>query len=461
MANPHPVTYDKEFARKVAALSIRDVLALSRISAVIKPEWVENQIVADVVDVAINYFKKFQKKPTRLVLRKECGRDVMESAAVQRLWRIDISDKEFVLDHLSNFARKCAIRAAVLDCAKLIKDEEDVDYVGIVSQAVQTGTDFGDMGMSLADLPSRLNYYALGENTSDLIPTGMAHIDRVMHGLGPGELGIFMGPTGSGKSFALMNVGLNAVIGSGRFKVVHFTFELSERKLMRRYDKCISGKHHALLATAPKDFIKELKKQHLLKVHGDVRVKHYPNKTCTINHMAVYLDALEAVEDFVPDLVIVDYLDEMRAVERYAEKRDQLAAITRDLRRFAGERKVPVWTATQANRAATTKKTIRKEDIGESYEKAQVADVIITICQTPEEYHEKRMRLFLAKMRDAAGERTVQAEVDFARGLIRTVGVEDTVDTTRGEDRAGRKPSNDTDERDAKIEARMKSKKRA
>ena len=66
---------------------------------------------------------------------------------------------------------------------------------------------------SVCPWPTRTNASATtsqGEVTDDLIPTGMEHLDRILKGLGPGELGLFMAPTGGGKSFALVNVGLNA-----------------------------------------------------------------------------------------------------------------------------------------------------------------------------------------------------------------------------------------------------------
>ena len=72
-----PVTYDKDYARKVAALLLRSDRGAARIAPLIAPEWVEDQIMADVVDVACGYFKKYKKRPTKLVLKKECGKDIV------------------------------------------------------------------------------------------------------------------------------------------------------------------------------------------------------------------------------------------------------------------------------------------------------------------------------------------------------------------------------------------------
>lgn len=455
-----PVTYDRDFAKKVVALLLRDDHAAARILPLLKPEWVEDQILADVADVALKYLRDFSKRPTKLVLTKECGKDVMQSRAVRRLWRMDLSDRQYVLNHLIGFARKQAVKGAVVKCAEELKaGRESEALVSRLQEALATGTDLTDLGMSLGDLDSRIGYYAQGLVTDDLIPTGMEDVDRLMNGgLGPGELGLFMAPTGGGKSFALVNVAVNAVIGANRYKVLYITIELSEKKLLRRVDKLIAGADHKLLATMPRKFMKRLRRHHRLKVHGDLRVKFFPSKSLNTNQIKAYLKALEITDDFKPDMIVVDYLDEMRAVERYQEKRDQLAAIARDLRRLAGELQIPVWSATQANRAATSKKTIRKEDIGESYEKAQVADAIITICCTPEEYEDGRMRLFMAKMRDSASERTVQARFDFARGIIVTEGINAPVGVNEG--RKKRRGDADEDARDKAIAERMSKRKR-
>lgn len=51
-----PVTCDEGFSRRVAALALRDDAACARISAMIEPEWVEDQLVADVLNVGIKCF---------------------------------------------------------------------------------------------------------------------------------------------------------------------------------------------------------------------------------------------------------------------------------------------------------------------------------------------------------------------------------------------------------------------
>ena len=56
-------------------------------------------------------------------------------------------------------------------------------------------------------------------------------------------------------------------------------------------------------------------------------------------------------QDFIPDLILVDYLD-LIMWNRNLDKRDGLGANTEGLRMIAGERKVPIWSATQTNRDA-------------------------------------------------------------------------------------------------------------
>lgn len=449
-----PKTYDPLFAKKVVALLLRDDAAAQRISAMLRPQWIPDAVLADVADVSVSYVRKYGKRPTKTVLAHECGRDVMRSKPVTRLWRADVSDGDYVLNHFADFCREQALKEAVIQCAADLKDGRTDNMVALIQRAMMVGEDLTDLGGFLRDVKARVPDYLSGNAYLDLMGTGLPHLDEVIEGgVGPGEVMLVMAPTNRGKSFALMNVALNNVIGARRHKIVHYSFESNEKRVFRRYDKLISGRAHELLKSAPEKFVKALVRRHRLMVHGDVNVKFMPNKTCNIGKIKAHLHALRVAHDFVPDALVVDYLDEMRAMEKYAEKRDQLAAVARDLKQLAGELKVPIFSATQANRAATSKETIRVEDIAESYEKAQVADFIVTMCQTPKEEEEKQMRLFVAKARESAKSLSVLCNYDFARGIITSTDILRHVDVD-GDER--KKKREDGGGRDGKVKQMLK-----
>jgi len=148
------------------------------------------------------------------------------------------------------------------------------------------------------------------------------------------------------------------------------------------------------------------------KFDNSIYIVEYPTKTCPIAKIQTHLDML-ADQDFVPDLVIVDYLD-LIMWDRSMDKRDGLGANTEGLRMIAAERKIPVWSATQTNRTAVDKIIYGMENVSESFEKVMITDVIITICQTEDEHKNNTWRLFVAKNRNNRKGQEIESEYDFA-----------------------------------------------
>ena len=80
------------------------------------------------------------------------------------------------------------------------------------------------------------------------------------------------------------------------------------------------------------------------------------------------------------------------------------------------ESNIPIWTASQANRASLAKKVVTEGDIAEDFGKAQTADVILALCQTKQEYDDQEMRIFIAKNRDSPAKIEVSIETNFYYG---------------------------------------------
>ena len=77
---------------------------------------------------------------------------------------------------------------------------------------------------------------------------------------------------------------------------------------------------------------------------------------------------------------------------------------------------IPIWTASQANRASLRKSQVTVADISEDFGKAMIADVIVGLCQNKKEKEQQEMRLFLAKNRDGTSGTEVTISTNFAHG---------------------------------------------
>ena len=106
-------------------------------------------------------------------------------------------------------------------------------------------------------------------------------------------------------------------------------------------------------------------------------------------------------QDFVPDLIIVDYADLLKPEgSSKEEKRHQLESIYEELRGISQESKCPLWTASQTNRSGLNAEVITMEAISEAFNKCFVADFIFSVSRTIDDKSVNSGRIFIAKNRN-------------------------------------------------------------
>jgi hypothetical protein len=85
------------------------------------------------------------------------------------------------------------------------------------------------------------------------------------------------------------------------------------------------------------------------------------------------------------------------------------------------EKAIPVWTASQSNREGSGADVVGLENMSESYGKAMVADVVVTLSRKPSEKSTGLGRLFVAKNRAGRDGIIFPVHIDTARSKIRVL----------------------------------------
>ena len=226
-------------------------------------------------------------------------------------------------------------------------------------------------------------------------PTGLDKLDShdiLRGGLGRGELGVIAANTGVGKSHFLVAMGC-AAMRAGK-NVIHYTMELSEHETGKRYD--------SNLCDIPSNEIIERKQEVINRYSemslGKLIIKEYPSGAPSVLTIRNHIEKL-TLKGFKPSLIVVDYADVMKSSRAYDSLRHELKLIYTELRNLAGELNIPVWTASQANKDSSKSDVVGLENLGESYGKAQVADIVLSISRKPMEKSEGTGRIFVAKNR--------------------------------------------------------------
>ncbi len=235
----------------------------------------------------------------------------------------------------------------------------------------------------------------------------------IQGGLDKGELGIVVAPPKHGKSTVLFNLGASALMAG--YNVMHVTLEMKKKLVATRYDCRLLGTSMRLLHKKPKSFLKtmrELRKKLQSKLH----IVEYPTKRLTLSNLKSIASGVGNL-----DLVIVDYADLMRSPRHMKDKRLELIETYEQLRGLAGELDVPVWTASQSNRQSVGAKVITMDMTAEAFDKIAIADIAVSVCQTMQEAHAGKMRLYTMANRLGAGEEQIECEVNWDTATIKSV----------------------------------------
>jgi len=377
------ILYDREFADQM-----REVLNIN---------FLEFTYLQVFIKKIFDYKEKYGMQPSSAIMTTILRAEIKnENELTQhqirdfyaRLLKTEVQDTDYIKDIAVDFCKKQVLKEAILKSVPLLKKSSFEEVQKLINDAMKLGTN-NDCGYYyIKDFEARFEIKARNPVT-----TGWKTIDDLCKGgLGKGELGVVIAPTGAGKSMALVHLGAQAIKEDKT--VIHYTLELSDTIVASRYDSCITGIPLRDLFNRKDDIYEEIK-----DLNGQLIVKEYPTKSAGVETLRNHLEKLRQ-RDILPDMLIVDYADLLRAKGKNDEKRHQLESIYEELRSLAQEFKCPLWTASQTNRSGLNAEVITMEAISEAFNKCFVADFIFSISRTIQHKNNNGGRIFIAKNRN-------------------------------------------------------------
>ena len=367
-----------------------------QIEEVLDTSFFELKYLRVFVTKLFNYRKKYNVHPTNKILAAvlrtelESHNEALQKQVRDYFARISISsvqDEKYIRETSLDFCKKQKLKEALMTSVDLIQNSSYDEVRRVIDNALNLGTDNNFGHDFLKDFELRYEIKARSP-----ITTGWPKVDSIMKkGLGSGELGVVIAPTGAGKSMALAHLGAHAV-KAGK-NVVHYTLELSEAVTGQRYDSCLSSVPLSTLFARKEEVLESIS-----DLEGSLIIKEYPTKTASCNTLKSHIEKLKKRNQKI-DMIIVDYADLLRPTSNFREKIDELGSIYEDLRAIAKENKCPLWTASQTNRTGLNAEVVTMESISEAFNKCFVADFICSISITIKDKNANTARLFIAKNR--------------------------------------------------------------
>ena len=339
------------------------------------------------------YANEYKTLPDVEMVNAKTGADLQSAA--------DIDPKHFdwFLDEYERFARHKELESAILASADMLEKGEYGSVEEKIKKAVQVGLT-KDMGLDYFEDP-KARLQALKDNNG-MVPTGWKNFDKKLFGgFNRGELNIFAGGSGAGKSLFLQNLACN--YAEQGLNVCYVTLELSEKLTAMRIDAMMTE-------TPTREIYKDLdtvdlKVKMKAKTSGKLRIK-YISSGATALDIRAYIKEFEIQHNLTCDVILIDYLDLLMPMNRRVSPSDLFVKdkyVSEELRNLAVDINCLLITASQLNRASVEEIEFDHSHISGGLSKIQTADNVIGIFTSRAMRERGKYQIQFMKTRSSSG----------------------------------------------------------
>jgi len=416
--------YDFEVQKVYLEMMLADAETFVRCQGIFDHTLFDRKL-QDAAQFINEYTKQYSVMPDFETVNASCRTDLKQPGELKE------GHLQWLMDDFESFTRHKALERAIINSADLLEKNDYGQVEAMVKDAVQIGL-ARDMGTDYFDDP-RARLLGLKDKNGQ-VSTGWETMDRKLFGgFNRGELNIFAGGSGAGKSLFLANLGVNWALQG--LNVVYLTLELSEQLVSMRLDSMTTG-------ITTRDIFKniddvEMKVKMIGKKSGAFQVKYMPSGK-TANDIRAYLKEYEIKVGKKVDVLLVDYLDLLMPVGKRISAENLFVKdkyISEELRNLAMELQCVFVTAAQLNRGAVEEVEFDHSHISGGLSKIQTADNVIGIFTSRAMRERGRYQLQLMKTRSSSGVGQ-KVDLEFNIETLRITDLaEDEQESTNGNNR--------------------------
>lgn len=427
--------YGTSFQIKVIGALLTQRQFLLNISDSLESEYFSNTSHQWIVDFIIKYFSEYHTIPSLETLSievKKIDNEVARIALTETLREAykgaEAKDLEYVEREFTSFCGNQQMKKALMTSVDLLNLGDFDGIRRLINNAMKAGED-KNIGHEYAlDIETR---YRLNDRSAIPFPWPIFN-DLTQGGVGNGDLVLMFGNPGGGKSWAVIAMGaFAAALG---YNVVHYTLELGEGYVGKRYDAVFSG--------IPVDKLDENRnavEEVIKQVKGKIVIKEYAPRRASLETIEAHIQQLENQNEFKPDLIIIDYLDLLKGKGNKRERKDEIDDVYTEAKGLAKTLNLPIVSPSQANRTGAGKSIIEGDNAAGSYDKIMIGDIIISVARNKKSKVNGTGMWHIMKNRYGADGLTFKSTIDTANGKI-------VIDPT---------PVDDDDEEEKKSNAKV------
>lgn len=377
---------------------ISDNELFTRCRNIIEPQYFEPKF-RSAVRFVLKYADEYSALPTVEQIRSQTGLSIDKISATE----IERKHGDWFLKEIETFCRHRALENVIESSPSMIEK----GYYNLVESQIKDAVLISlqkDLGINyfhdLEGIVRRL------QDKHAITSTGWKTVDKKLFGgFNRGELNIFAGVSGAGKSLFLQNLALNWI--EMGLNVIYITLELSEELVGLRFHAMLSG-------TTTKDVHRNIddtctaiqqKKRKSETKWGSLHIKYMSPGTQT-NDIKAYLKEFEIQTNLVLDCLIIDYLDLLHPNNKKVDAGNLFIKdkfVSEELRSLAQENNLLFCTASQLNRSAMEEQEHEMYHIAGGVSKINTADNVITIYISESLKQRGEYRLQFIKTRSSSG----------------------------------------------------------
>ena len=384
--------YGLDVQRLFLEMMLEDASSYVRIQNIYNPENFDRSL-RKAAEFIKEHSDKYKTLPERTQLAAACG------VTLQAVPDLNQGHYDWFMTEFESFTKRQELERAILKAADLLEKGDFDPVEKLIKDAVQISLT-KDMGTDyFADPAARINKYF---NSGGQVSTGWPQMDRLLYGgFSRGELNIFAGGSGSGKSLVMMNIALNWL--QMGLSGVYISLELSEELTSLRTDAMLTQ-------TSTKDIRKDIDTTTMKvllvgKKSGNYQVKGLPAQS-NINDIRAYLKEYQIQTGKKVDFVMIDYLDLLMPVSAKVSPNDLFVKdkyVSEELRNLSKELGVLMVTASQLNRSAVEEVVFDHSHISGGISKINTADNVFGIFTSRSMKERGKYQIQCMKSRSSTG----------------------------------------------------------
>lgn len=409
--------FGANFQTKAITCICTDTEFLDRVADILEINFFDGDSKQWIVQKTLEFHSQYKDHPTLDYFREETqsiASDSLRASVVNNLRKVyskrESTDLDYVKEHFLEFCKQQKVKRTIEESVDLLQVGDYDSIKQKMDEALSAGIrkDVGHDYMNEAE--DRME-----EPARDTIPTGYPVLDGEVldGGLAPGEIGVFMGATGAGKSWVLSTLGANAM--EEGYNIVHYTLELSENQTGFRYDSIFTDYSPTEVQDHKEEVLEALE-----FIPGNASIQYWPTKGASTQTIRAHLDRMETVK-WKPDLILIDYADLLQPLgaQNSDSNYEKMGNIYEDLRKLSGEVGIPIWTVSQTQRQAVREKVVKGDRIADSWKKAMTSDFICSLSRTDTDKVAETARFHVIKSRFGPDGKTYPAIMSTSTGKIR------------------------------------------